>query len=326
MASAVSYPSSMKPFQTLPVATLPERPTTPHPYYELESRDVVVPCDWGPLRSHVRCGGQGPPLLLLHGLMTAGYSWRYVVRPLGEHFRLFIVDFPSAGRSERSPRGTTPADVSRWLSALVDALGIRGTRVIGNSMGGYLAMGWAMDDPGAMSRLVNLHSPGFPEPRLYALHAAMKVPGVRRVLRSLIEADPRRWVQRNVHYYDETLKSLEELDEYGAPLLGRDGAAAFARILRDSMSPYAMEAFVARLERERFPVPLQLVYARQDPLVPPTYGERFAALVPEAELVWLERGSHFAHVDAPDLFVEAVMPFLEGPSEEGASAVSDHRG
>ncbi len=300
----------MRPFQQLPVSALPERPHRPHPYFELAPEEVVVPCPWGPVRSHLRRHGQGPPLLLLHGLMTAGYSWRYVLEPLGEHFTLYVVDFPNAGRSEKGPRGTTPADVSAWLSALVDTLGIRGTRAIGNSMGGYLAMAWALDDPTALFRLVNLHSPGFVEPRLYALHAAMKLPGTRRLLRALIEADPRRWVQRNVHYYDESLKSLEELDEYAAPLRGRDGVASFARILRDSMDPWAMRSFQRRLSGAIFPIPVQLVYARQDPLVPPSYGERFQRLVPEAELVWLEEGSHFAHVDAPEAFVAAVLPFL----------------
>lgn len=300
----------MRPFQQLAVADLPERPHRPHPYFDLPGEELVVSCPWGPIRTHLRRAGSGPPLLLLHGLMTAGYSWRYVIEPLGEHFSLYIVDLPCAGRSEKPGRGTRPEEVWAWLSALVDALGIRGTAVIGNSMGGYLAMGWALDDPGAMSRLVNLHSPGFVEPRLYVLHHLMQAPGTRRLLQALIEADPRRWVQRNVHYYDESLKSLEELDEYAAPLLGRDGAGAFARVLRDSMSPYAMKWFQRRLQGESFPVPLQLVYAAQDPIVPPAYGARFAERVPSATLVTLPQGSHFAHVDAPEAFCEAVLPFL----------------
>jgi pimeloyl-ACP methyl ester carboxylesterase len=58
-------------------------------------------------------------------------------------------------------------------------------------------------------------------------------------------------------------------------------------------------------------VPLQLVYARRDPMVPPSVGERLARLVPGAELAWLEAGSHFAHVDAPEALLAAALPFLE---------------
>jgi pimeloyl-ACP methyl ester carboxylesterase len=63
---------------------------------------------------------------------------------------------------------------------------------------------------------------------------------------------------------------------------------------------------------ERFPIPLMLLYSREDPLVPPSNGERLHALVPGAELRWIERSSHFAHVDTPERVVEAVLPFLAG--------------
>jgi pimeloyl-ACP methyl ester carboxylesterase len=65
-------------------------------------------------------------------------------------------------------------------------------------------------------------------------------------------------------------------------------------------------------ERGRFPIPLQLVYAARDPMVPPSVGDRLAALLPDARFVRLERASHFAHVDAPSAFLEAALPFLEG--------------
>lgn len=300
----------MKPFQQLPLDEVPPRPRVSHRYFEIEASEVLVQTAWGPCRTHVRTCGEGPPLLLLHGLMTAGYSWRYVLDTLGAHFTLVIPDLPHAGRTERPRHGCRPVEIAQWLSGLQRALDIRGCSIIGNSMGGYLAMVWALEDPSAVGRVVNLHGPGFPEPRLHALQAVFKVPGSHRLLRALIERDPRRWVQRNVHYFDESLKSLEELDEYAAPLLGRAGAQSLAKILTETMDPRAMAAFQVRLQSEGFPVPLQLVYARQDPLVPPAYGARYLERVPTATLVMLDRGSHFAHVDAPEDFVTAVLPFL----------------
>ena len=63
----------------------------------------------------------------------------------------------------------------------------------------------------------------------------------------------------------------------------------------------------------RFPIPLRLVYARRDPMVPPSVGKRLARLLPSAEMVWLDRASHFAHVDATEPFVESVLEFLQSP-------------
>lgn len=268
------------------------------------------------MRVHVRRHGSGPPLLLVHGLMTSSYSWRYVFAELGRHYTCYAPDLPANGRSDRPMRPAySPANLARWIAEVSAALGIRGERVVANSMGGYLAMHLALEDPEAMSRLVNLHSPGVPEPRLYALKAAMAVPGARSLLRWLIRREPLEWAHRNVHYYDESLKSLEEAREYGALLGDRDGAEGLVKYLAETMDVAAMRAFWRRLRErrrrgERFPVPLLLLYAETDPMVPPRIGEALAAEIPDAQLVRLERASHFAHVDAVERFLPPVLEFL----------------
>jgi pimeloyl-ACP methyl ester carboxylesterase len=117
-----------------------------------------------------------------------------------------------------------------------------------------------------------------------------------------------------VHYFDERLKSREEHREYAAPLRTPEGVAAFHRMLRQTMDPSAMLAFVKELWRlgGRFPIPLQLVYAKSDPMVPPRVGAVLRRALPSASFVELARGSHFAHVDAPELFLRTVRPFLAG--------------
>jgi pimeloyl-ACP methyl ester carboxylesterase len=59
-------------------------------------------------------------------------------------------------------------------------------------------------------------------------------------------------------------------------------------------------------------VPLLLVYAVRDPVVPPIVGQRLRALIPNARFVELDEASHFAHVDAAERFVAACEPFLAG--------------
>jgi pimeloyl-ACP methyl ester carboxylesterase len=175
-----------------------------------------------------------------------------------------------------------------------------------------------------MGCLVDLHSPGVPLVRLWALLAATSVPGSERLLRALVHWDPERWVHRNVHYYDESLKSREEARVWAEPLRTADGVRAFHRTLRDTVDPREMRRFLRTLADRRdrgdaFPVPLLLVYATTDPLVPPWIGERLAALIPSATLARIDQASHFAHVDAPDRLVALLGPFLD--QGVGASAV-----
>ena len=303
----------MEPFRQLPFDRVPERPRVPHRYADTEARTVEVETRaHGLLRTHVRVFGAGPPLLLVHGFMTSSYSWRYVLPALGARFTLYMPDLPGAGRSDK-PRGSyAPDAIADHLLALIEALGLRGTRAIGNSLGGYLCMRAALRDPQAISRLVNLHSPGLATARMRALRVATRItPRWRSLLAALVRRDPERWVHRNVHYFDETLKSREEHREYAAPLREPDGLDAFLSQLEQTLDAREMDRFAESLRARPFPIPLQLVYARRDPMVPPVVGERLGALVPDAQVVWLEDASHFAHVDATDRFVATVLPFLE---------------
>ncbi len=309
---------ALAPFRRGRFEDLPELPHRPHPYFDTEALTVEVPDvgGLGPMRVHVRKHGAGPPLLLVHGLMTSSYSWRYTFERLGARFTCYAPDLPANGRSD-APMGAPywPDTLARWLGAVQSALDIRGCPVIGNSMGGYLGMIWALNDPGAMSRLVNLHSPGVPELRLDALRVALAIPGVRAILTRVIGHDPLRWAHRNVHYWDESLKSLEEAREYGGPLSTPTGARGLVKYLAETMHTRPMRAFQRALAERResgppFPGPLQRVYAERDPMVPPRHGATFAERIPGAQLVTLAEASHFAHVDATDRFLDVALPFL----------------
>jgi pimeloyl-ACP methyl ester carboxylesterase len=300
-----------EPFEQLRFEDVPELPVRPHRWHETSRRDVTVRnAELGECRIAVREYGSGPPLVLVHGLMTAGYSFRYLLELLGSRYRLVIPDLPGAGYSDHPDVFLGPDVLARSLIATIDALGIRGAPVIGNSMGGYLCMRAAQIDPAAIGRLVNLHSPGLPTARMVALRWALRLLPGRWAIDRLVRRDPERWVHRNVHYYDESLKSREEHREFAAPLTTPAGRVGFYRHLRDALDVREMRRFRRKLASERFPIPLCLVYAARDPMVPPVVGDRLRALIPDAEFIRLDKASHFAHVDAAAPFVDAITPFL----------------
>ncbi len=308
--------SGHPPFKQLPFQHLPDSPRVPHQW------DLVRPhsqaLDDSPLGPvTIRCyrAGSGPPLVLVHGLMTSAWSWRYVIAPLSNHFSLWIPDLPGAGQSGMPDVCYSADAMADTLALWMQACGLQGARVIGNSLGGYLCMRMLLRHPGIASRLINLHSPAFPIARLQLLQRAMRMPGSFAILDALVRRNPEKWVHRNVHYYDETLKSREEARVWAEPLRTRAGRRAFWHWLADTMDPADMTEFITRLQHMRdsgepFPAPLQLIYARRDPMVPPTVGERLASLLPGASMHWIDEGSHFAHVDAPEEFLRIALPFL----------------
>jgi pimeloyl-ACP methyl ester carboxylesterase len=306
-----------KPFKRGPFKDLPETPTVPHVFFESEGLSQKLNSKhFGPMTAHVRRTGSGPPLLLVHGLMTSSYSWRYVFQELGAHFTCYAPDLPGAGRSDGPLHcDYQPQSLASWLIEVQRALGIYGCPIIGNSMGGYIAMHLALKDEQACSKLINLHSPGVPELRLYALKAALSIPGTHALLKWWMARDPLKWAHANVHYYDESLKSLEEAREYGDVLSGAPSNQAFIKYLSETMSPGPMKDFhkvlsIRKDQSQPFPVPLRLIYAAQDPMVPPRFGKIFHDLIPGSEYIELNNASHFAHVDNPRAFLDASIGFL----------------
>jgi pimeloyl-ACP methyl ester carboxylesterase len=311
------------PFHRGPYDTLPEHPRVPHCYDDASKEDLIVPSEaFGRVRTRVVTYGppSAPPLLLVHGLMTSSYSWRYLLEPLSASYRIYAPDLPGCGHSEAVPRRSHSASaLAGFIGEVQQRLGITGCDAVGNSLGGYLCLQRALLEPSSFGRLVVVHAPALPQPRLRALHLALAIPGVAWALSRAVRHDPLRWAHRNVHYYDETLKSLEEAREYGRPLATSSGVKAFIRYLADSLDPSELTRFVGDLQRRRdrgqpFPVPLMLVYAREDPMVAPEIGPLLHALVPDAEFHWLEDSSHFAQVDSPAPLAELVREFC-GPTD-----------
>lgn len=310
-----------KPFRQGSFEALPELPRAPHAFGQTRPVEVTIEeaGAWRGARAHVRVLGEGPPLLLLHGLMTSSYSFRYVFEPLSKHFTCYAIDLPGAGQTPAACAiSHRAASLGRFVVGVQRALGVAGCACVANSMGGYIAMTAALDHgAGTFARLVNVHSPGVPLRRLHALEAAFRLPGSGALFRALVRRSPERWCHRNVHYFDEGLKSLEEARVYAAPLRTDGGLESFRKYLAETMSATDIGAFVERLERRRaageaFPVPLQLLYARRDPMVPAAVGERLRGLIPDAQFRWVEEASHFMHVDAPGRFLDAALPFLQG--------------
>src|SRR5439155_11608012 len=88
------------PFRQLRFEEVPDQPVVAHRWGAAARRDLVIRTDeLGECRIAVHELGSGPPLVLVHGLMTAGYSFRYLLDRLGGRFRLVIPDLPGAGAS-----------------------------------------------------------------------------------------------------------------------------------------------------------------------------------------------------------------------------------
>ena len=127
--------------------------------------------DTGDLRQHVVTGGDGPPLLLIHGWPQTWYAWRLVMPALARQFTVIAPDQRGTGLSGRPEDGYDTGTLAGDLAALMDTLGHDRFAVAGHDTGMWIGYALAADHPGRVTRLAVAETPlpgVSPSPPLFA--------------------------------------------------------------------------------------------------------------------------------------------------------------
>jgi pimeloyl-ACP methyl ester carboxylesterase len=242
-------------------------------------------------RTHVLKGGRGQPLLVLHPEFAAN-MWAPYHDALAARFQVVAPDHLGFGQSERPGWLTTIDDLVYHYVDLLDLLQIERVSIVGTSLGGWIGAAFAMARPERVEKLVlaapvGIHVDGVPRYDLFANP-------FEDVLRRLFH-DPSRVAQ--------LLPT-----EYGAEVIVRV-YRELTTLARLSWNPYLHDpTFQRRLSRVR--TPTLLVWGENDAVVPPPYGEAYAALLPDATLRQLPACGHFVPLESADAFTALAIQFL----------------
>jgi pimeloyl-ACP methyl ester carboxylesterase len=253
--------------------------------------------------------GTGPPVLAIHGLGGTKGSFVLTVAALADRFRVVAVDLPGFGDSDK-PIGAAydPGFFADAMIDLLDALELDRADIIGNSLGGRVALEVALRSPERVGRVALLApSLAWRRPRRWA--PALRL--VRPEL-GLVQLAPRALVQAVVHRLipgaDEgwTAAGVDEfLRAYQTPA----GRAAFYAAARHIYleAPHGDDGFWPRL-RDLQPDVL-FIWGRHDTLVPIAFARHVAEALPHARHVELDCG-HVPQMERPQQTHKAVAAFL----------------
>ena len=244
--------------------------------------------------------GKGPPLVLAAGLGGAGEWWAPQVKRYAERFTVLRFDQRGTGSSSRIPVASV-GEMAEDLRAILDHAGIERARMIGHSTGGAIGVSLALDHPGRLASLViyasTTHGDAYRH-RVFALRKLLFERGGRDAYAqytSLLLYPP-YWINAN----ETRLRAME--------------AAAGAALGAPEVQASRLDAilrFDRRAELGRLALPVRVVCADDDILTPRYFSEEFARLIPGAAAAFVPRGGHALSRTEPDLFDQAVLPFLD---------------
>lgn len=251
----------------------------------------------GPTRVHAWIGGQGDPLLVLHGA-GGNRGWLRWLAAVAERYTVYAPTHPGFGRSDAADWMESIDDLARFYLWFLETVGLSRVHLLGHSIGGWTAAEMATMNPAVIDRLVLVAPAGL---------------------------KPERGEILDVFYYPpEELFKLTVLDPAAIPeraeLFGRPPTAEETEIAlrnremtaRLTWKPYMFNPRLAHF-LPRVTRPALIVWGREDRVVPPICGEQYQRLLPSATLHVIERCGHLPPVEHPDRFARLVLDFLGRP-------------
>lgn len=253
-----------------------------------------------------------PPVILLHGggIDSAKIAWRLLIDPLAETYYVFALDLPGYGKSDPPPREpyTTPF-LLRTLRDFIETLRFTSVTLVGLSMGGALALGYAVHRPLRVAQLVLVDTYGIQD-------TAPFHPFARLALRAPVLAQDAVW---------ELTRANRMILWAGLSRIFFNPLAVDPLLLQDAAESIRLELFYEWLNTEitddgcltnytpRLPelnMPTLLVHGRFDPSIPVGWARRAAGMLPYGELVEIPFCGHWPNRERPHRFNRAVLEFL----------------
>jgi len=254
---------------------------------------------------HVEATGHGPPLVLLHGWAMHAGIWGPLVPRLARRHRVYAVDLPGHGRSAELPRFTLDAVVETLAARFADTA--QPVSLLGWSLGGQLAIRWALSEPQRVGRVALVCT----TPRFVAAadwpHAASEQTIARfgDELRVAWTMTVRRFLSLQMHGAEHARATLAALRE---ELFARGEPSR--RALAE-----ALEAIVTNDLREAaggVAQPALVVSGSRDTLAWPEAGRWLASRLPQGRFVPIDGAAHLPFLSHADRFDEAIEGFLDG--------------
>ena len=242
--------------------------------------------------------GKGHPVLFLHGGGAGAAVWQPVMRSLPPSFCSIAPDLVGYGDSDKPHASYNRHFFSDWLESFMDVIGLEKCVFVGHSLGGAIALQFALDHPERVERLTLVCSAGL----------GLSLPVIPLLYGLLLYSFPSRTASRRLHsrlvHNPESLQ--KSFIEYSVEVcLKPGGSRAFWEGCGQAVLPIPLVLLKTISHRTLF------IWGVEDRVFPLAHARRAARLMPHARLHPIPRAGHIPFFDQPGMFNDVLLKFLE---------------
>ena len=247
------------------------------------------------LRIQLRRGGDGPPLLVLHGELGVP-GWLSAYAQLADHFTVYVPSLPGFGQSARPDWIAGVRDLAAWVTWFVRDLQLpQPLHVIGCSMGGWIAAEIATTNASIFKKMVLVGAAGL-KPEVGEVWDYFVHSGREAFAQAFF--DPAQAPEYARYYGDGWTQDDETQAE-------RNREMAARLLWKPYMRSHTLPALLRGVA-----TPTLVVWGREDGIIPLSVCERYVRAIPGATAKVLDQCGHLPEMERPDAFVQAVLDFL----------------
>ena len=258
-------------------------------------------------------GLQGPAVLLVHGIAASVEYWMHNINELGKHFRVYAVDMPGFGRSDKPCNMQFSAEnLASFLKDFLQHWQINNATLVGHSLGGIVCLQFAISHPELLEKLVLVDSAGFAQELPFSFRI-LTVPWLGKFL---LKFNQKHLVARALRAYVVNKKALtDEFIDRMYEILQLPGAKrTMLIILRQNANLFGIKRKAITeilLNLAKINTPALIIWGRQDRLLPLQHAQTVLRRLPNATLHIFDHCGHIPQMEAADKFNRMLIAWLQ---------------
>jgi len=253
--------------------------------------------------------GEGHPLILLHGSGPGATGWSNFsgnMETLAKNFHVYALDLPGWGGSQTCVKETL--NHNEAIIQFMDTLGIEKAALVGNSMGGIVALSVSVDHPDRVSHLITMGPGAGMTPRLFSAGDG-PTEGLKYLQQAYISPTPEAMkAMVNIMVYDKSFATPDLCKARSDAALSCPEHLANFLDMMSKGGPINRWAPMDQLMKMK--IPALLIHGRDDRVVPYEHSLVLCAHIPNSRLVLMNRCGHWAMIEHANEFNRLVTDFV----------------